>query len=127
MVIAQIMLNNITKIFKIAERPKGRFNMLKGAFLRKTKEIHAIDNISFNINEGELVGYIGPNGAGKSTSVKVIDSRNVSGDGFMRLNHPALKVQGVSGSGFRHLSWKQCEVRQTQTLKRQQVLKGITA
>ena len=43
------------------------------------------------------------------------------------LNHPALKVQGVSGSGFKHLSWKQCEVRQTQTLKRQQVLKGITA
>ena len=69
---AQIELHNVTKTFKIAERPEGRFGMLKGAFVRKTKEIHAIDNISFNINEGELVGYIGPNGAGKSTSVKVM-------------------------------------------------------
>jgi len=46
--------------------------MLKGAFIRKTKEIRALDDISFGINQGELVGYIGPNGAGKSTSVKVM-------------------------------------------------------
>ena len=69
---AQIILKNITKTFKVAERPEGRFSIFKGAFTRKTKLIDAIDNISFSINQGELVGYIGPNGAGKSTSVKVM-------------------------------------------------------
>lgn len=69
---AQIELRDITKIFKTAERPKGRFGIFKGAIARKTKSICALDNISFDIGEGELVGYIGPNGAGKSTSVKVM-------------------------------------------------------
>ena len=69
---AQIMLSGITKIFKVAERTEERFNVLKSTFMRKTKKIYAVDNISFNIDQGELVGYIGPNGAGKSTSVKVM-------------------------------------------------------
>ena len=69
---AQIMLKNVTKTFKIAQRAEGRSNIFKRAFVRTTKEIHAIDNISFDIEQGELVGYIGPNGAGKSTSVKVM-------------------------------------------------------
>ena len=69
---AQIILNNITKTFKVAERPDGRFNMFRGSIIRKTKEICALDNISFSIVQGELVGYIGPNGAGKSTTVKVM-------------------------------------------------------
>ncbi|MFZ5352015.1 MAG: ABC transporter ATP-binding protein [Bacillota bacterium] len=68
----QICLDGICKTFKISERPEGRFGILKGAFIRKTKEIKALDNISFNIGEGELIGYIGPNGAGKSTTVKIM-------------------------------------------------------
>lgn len=68
----QIELKNICKTFKVFERPKGRFGMLKGAFVRETKIIKALEEISFNIDEGELVGYIGPNGAGKSTTVKVM-------------------------------------------------------
>ena len=69
---AQIILDNISKIFKVAERSEGRFGRLKGSIIRKTKIIQALDNVSFQINEGELVGYIGPNGAGKSTTVKVM-------------------------------------------------------
>jgi ABC-2 type transport system ATP-binding protein len=68
----QIELNGISKTFKISERPEGRFGVFRGAFVRKTKIINALDEISFNIDEGELVGYIGPNGAGKSTTVKVM-------------------------------------------------------
>jgi ABC-2 type transport system ATP-binding protein len=69
---AQIDLNGICKTFKISERPEGRFGMLRGAFERRTRLIKALDEISFKIDEGELVGYIGPNGAGKSTTVKVM-------------------------------------------------------
>lgn len=68
----QIELKGICKNYKISERPEGRFGVLKGAFVRKTKIIKALDDISFNIGEGELVGYIGPNGAGKSTTVKIM-------------------------------------------------------
>ena len=39
---------------------------------RQKREVKAIQEISFAIEEGELVGYIGPNGAGKSTTVKVM-------------------------------------------------------
>ena len=68
----QIEIENILKIFKVSERTEGKFGLFRGSIIRKTKEIRALDNISFKINEGELVGYIGPNGAGKSTTVKVM-------------------------------------------------------
>lgn len=69
---SQIELEGICKSFKIAQRPKGRFGVLRGAFVRKTRTIQALENISYRIDEGELVGYIGPNGAGKSTTVKIM-------------------------------------------------------
>ncbi len=68
----QIELKEICKNYKVSQRPEGRFGMLKGAFVRNTKTIKALDNITFNIRQGELVGYIGPNGAGKSTTVKIM-------------------------------------------------------
>ena len=69
---AQIELQGIYKEFKLLERPEGRFGMLRGAFVRNVKRIKALEEISFQINQGELVGYIGPNGAGKSTTVKIM-------------------------------------------------------
>ncbi|MDF2524587.1 MAG: transporter [Clostridiales bacterium] len=69
---SQIELKNICKTFKVSERPEGRFGILRGAFIRETKIIKALEEISFNIDEGDLVGYIGPNGAGKSTTVKIM-------------------------------------------------------
>lgn len=68
----QIVLAGISKSFKILQRPEGRFGVLRGAFKRETKIITALDELHFQIDEGELVGYIGPNGAGKSTTVKIM-------------------------------------------------------
>jgi len=45
---------------------------VKGLFSREAEIKKAVDNISFHINEGEMVGYIGANGAGKSTSIKIM-------------------------------------------------------
>jgi len=67
-----ITLNNISKTFKVAKRNKGTKAAFKSLFRREYKYIKALDNISFNIDEGEIVGYIGPNGAGKSTTIKVM-------------------------------------------------------
>lgn len=68
----QIMLKGICKTFKVSKRPEGKFGLLRGAFFRKTNLVKALDEVDFQIDEGELIGYIGPNGAGKSTSVKIM-------------------------------------------------------
>ncbi len=67
-----IEVKNLQKTFKVPVKAEGRFGTLRSFFNRKYKHIHAIDDISFSIKKGEIVGYIGPNGAGKSTTIKIL-------------------------------------------------------
>ena len=67
-----IEVKHISKTFKVAKRASGRFGAIKSFFNRKYDYIKAIDDISFSIKKGEIVGYIGPNEAGKSTTIKVL-------------------------------------------------------
>ena len=67
-----IELEHITKTYKVAQRNAGLGNAFKSYFKREYKEVKALNDISFKINEGEMVGYIGPNGAGKSTTIKIM-------------------------------------------------------
>lgn len=68
----QIIVENLVKTFKVAKRQGGLLNAFKSVVSREYTTVHALEGISFEMEEGELVGYIGPNGAGKSTSVKVM-------------------------------------------------------
>jgi ABC-2 type transport system ATP-binding protein len=67
-----IHLQNICKTFKVARRNAGFSEAVKALFHKKYNYIKALDNVSFHINEGEMVGYIGPNGAGKSSTIKIM-------------------------------------------------------
>ncbi len=68
----QIKVERVCKEFKIIDRQPGLANTIKSFFNRKFIIRKAVDDISFSINEGELVGYIGANGAGKSTTIKML-------------------------------------------------------
>lgn len=67
-----IEVKNLCKTFKKPLREEGLKGMIKALFSRKYEEIKAVDDISFEIEEGEIVGYIGANGAGKSTTIKMM-------------------------------------------------------
>ena len=67
-----IVVKDLNKTFRVFERDAGLKNAIKSFFHRSYKEIHAVDNVSFEIKKGEIVGYIGPNGAGKSTTIKML-------------------------------------------------------
>ena len=67
-----ITMEHVCKSYKIAKRNAGFGEACKALFHREYEEIHALNNVSFTINDGEMVGYIGPNGAGKSSTIKIL-------------------------------------------------------
>ena len=69
---AYIEVDHISKEFKIVKREKGAMGAIKSMFHREYTIKKAVDDISFSVEQGELVGYIGPNGAGKSTTIKML-------------------------------------------------------
>ncbi len=69
---AIIQIKNVTKEFKVLNRREGLKGSLKDLLSRDYKIVRAVDNISMDIEQGEIVGYLGPNGAGKSTTIKMM-------------------------------------------------------
>lgn len=67
-----IDVNDVSKVFKVSKRTKGIPGMMANMFFPKYEYKKAVNNISFSIDEGEMVGFIGPNGAGKSTTIKML-------------------------------------------------------
>ena len=67
-----IRVEHLTKVYQRVKRKEGFLGGLRTLFSTDYESTRAVDDISFNIDEGELVGYIGPNGAGKSTSIKML-------------------------------------------------------
>lgn len=67
-----IEVENLNKSFKVVKREAGIGSAIKSLFNPQYSTVQALENVSFKIDEGEIVGYIGPNGAGKSTTIKII-------------------------------------------------------
>jgi ABC-2 type transport system ATP-binding protein len=67
-----IRVANLSKTFRTLKRKPGFVGAIRNLFSTDYEEIKAVDQISFEIAPGELVGYIGPNGAGKSTTIKIL-------------------------------------------------------
>jgi ABC-2 type transport system ATP-binding protein len=67
------------------ERLSKRFVVREGRFRRRRRVVEAVDEISFRVERGELLGYLGPNGAGKSTTVKMLTGILVPSSGHVRV------------------------------------------
>ncbi len=67
-----IQVSKLSKHYKIHKKEPGLRGSLESLFKRKYETVKAVNNVSFSIKQGELVGFIGPNGAGKTTTLKVL-------------------------------------------------------
>ena len=76
-----IEVDHLVKEYRRPKRFDGPLGGLRTLFTRQYDTKRAVDDISFTINEGELVGYLGSNGAGKSTSIKMLSGILVPSDG----------------------------------------------
>lgn len=81
-----IYVNNITKEFKKVEKDQGLKGSIKSLFNRKYTVVKAVDDISFHVPKGEILGFIGANGAGKSTTIKMLTGILTPTSGEIEIN-----------------------------------------
>src|SRR6266571_2792683 len=80
-----ISVRSLSKHFRTFHRREGVWGGIVNLFHREYRTVKAVDQISFDIEPGEMVGYIGPNGAGKSTTIKMLTGILVPSGGTIRV------------------------------------------
>ncbi len=84
----QILVEALAKTYRVSERAPGLTGALRGLVRRRWREVHALADVSFSLEAGELLAFIGPNGAGKSTTVKILS-------GILRPSSGRVEVGGL--------------------------------
>jgi len=69
---AKISVQSLTKSYRVSRKKPGLAGTLKHFLFRRSELIYAVNDVSFSIEPGEMVGFIGPNGAGKTTTLKML-------------------------------------------------------
>lgn len=81
-----IEVSGVSKEYKISDHKGGLIGYINHIFNPKYKKFTAVNNISFKINQGEIVGYLGENGAGKSTTIKMLSGLLTPTNGIIKVN-----------------------------------------
>jgi ABC-2 type transport system ATP-binding protein len=84
-----VVCSHVSKEFRTPKRQTGLLGGLRTLFTRQYEVKRAVDDVSFSLDEGELLGYIGPNGAGKSTTIKMLT-------GILTPTAGAVEVAGLT-------------------------------
>ena len=69
---AAVRVHNLSKTYVVPEREAGARAAFASLLHRRTRQVHAVAGISFELQPGEVVGFLGPNGAGKTTTLKML-------------------------------------------------------
>lgn len=101
-----IEVDSLTMTYRAPVRPPGLKAALKTLVHRRYRDVHAVEDVSFELSAGEVVGFIGPNGAGKTTTMKMLAG----------ILHPSSGHVRVLG----HTPWQ----RRTPFLKRIALIRG---
>src|SRR5574338_788296 len=67
-----ILVEHLSKTYQVPEREAGFAASVRSFFKRRNKDVPAVQKVSFEIDQGEIVGFLGPNGAGKTTTLKML-------------------------------------------------------
>ena len=108
-----ITVTGLTKTYQVTDREAGMGASLRSLFKRETKDVKAVQQVSFNIGAGEVVGFLGPNGAGKTTTLKMLSgllhptggSATVLGFTPWERNHAYLRQMTLVMGQRSRLSW----------------------
>ncbi|HKI68560.1 MAG TPA: ATP-binding cassette domain-containing protein [Verrucomicrobiae bacterium] len=95
-----IEVNGLSKSFRTYKKRPGLSGAIKGLFHRTYEQTHAVSDVSFKIEPGELVGFLGPNGAGKTTTLKMLSG--------------LLYPTGGSARVLGHVPWERAEAYRRQ-------------
>ena len=125
-----IQVSGLTKVFRTYKKQPGLIGAMRGLFYREYSEMRAVDSVSFQIQEGEFVGFLGPNGAGKTTMLKMLSglvqpsSGEASVLGFTPWERrDAMKRQFALLMGQKNALWWDLPARESLELNR--VIYGI--
>ena len=83
-----VRVSGLTKTYTVSEKQPGLMGSVRSFFHRQSKSVHAVQDVSFQLEPGEMVGFLGPNGAGKTTTLKMLSG----------LLHPSQGTVEVAGS-----------------------------
>ena len=89
-----ISVEHLSKSFKVKEKEKGFIGSLKAIVKPNYKQVNAVNDVSFKVEEGEVIAFIGPNGAGKSTTIKMLT-------GILYPDSGSIEVLGINPSKSR--------------------------
>ncbi|MEL7497311.1 MAG: ABC transporter ATP-binding protein [Planctomycetota bacterium] len=89
---AIIEIKNLSKTYRVYQKQEGLIASIRGLFHREYREVHAVNDISFQVEEGEFVAFLGPNGAGKTTTLKLLSG--------------VINPDGGSATVMGHVPWE---------------------